>query len=164
MMNTKNFLKKKSNGTIGIYNFDDISSNRIYNENEEFYVMNKFNVKNLYESLLFRAKIAQCIGSRICIDCINKIGFNRYKYNGFVTCSLCNKHYDVMFENVNNIDQGDGCNCEIFDTFIGGSYGSKYDETALYFVKDKPSYLSFKSSICNNCVNRLITENICVTI
>lgn len=99
-------------------------------------------------------------GEYICGDCL-KNNFEYEKHMGF-ECDIChNKYQSFLSEG----QEGNGCASRIQDNMIIGSFGSKYRssfcEEAIIFTEGRPGYLFNGSTICDNCIERLLLEEIC---
>ena len=94
-------------------------------------------------------------GDKICNLCLKNIKFEE---TADVECDFCHKFYQSAF---GGKKQGYGCAAWVHDDVIYGGYGSKYDFGSVKFTKERPSYLKFRSLICDQCINRLIVDGIC---
>jgi len=150
-------------------NLDDTACirdlNYNFNETVDDYIMQKKHNKIFYSAKLFESKGKFNVFDRVCIDCIERIGYE--KKQCYVTCELCNAKYECeigICTNSNTCTQGHNCASNVFDTCIKGFYGSTgYDTICVQFKNNKPSNLKYMSNVCDNCIDKLIQDNVCET-
>lgn len=106
------------------------------------------------------------VDRKLCGDCINEIGYEAH-YD--VECKLCYSKYQRWFY---EHEGGYGCDADIYkrsrndnknlyDWYISGNFGSKYDMRPLRFIK-LPGDLKESDIVCDICIDNFCKNGICV--